>query len=153
MDQLKDAPVTPPEDEVTVEATQPETAPAAVAPEEATTPVPDAPQTTPSGEAPQAAAVKAPKSKSQAPIGVVVSAIIVALSLAALTVFVFLRSDMPKQTTTQNKTTTPTANPQAETLKAMEVDATATELNKSLDDASDSSDFNEAELNDASLGL
>lgn len=89
--------------------------------------------------------LKAPKG-SKTPIGVILLAIIVGLSLCGLTVFAYMKTkDTPKindqSSQTQQKAT------------SGDVDDTTKGVDESLKSVDDAQDFNESELSDTNLGL
>jgi len=86
--------------------------------------------------------------KAGGPIIAIVAAVVVALGLAAITVFAYMKTQQtdkpaPQQNTSANESTT---------APAEEVDQAAKDVDEAIN-AADEADFNEAELTDESLGL
>jgi hypothetical protein len=152
--------VTPPTDAAEMPASAPTVAPAAA--EVPSTPAPAAttdasaapaaPESTPEAPAPaspMAINAAAVPMKHHAPVGVVVGAIIIALVLAALTVFAFMKlnknSDSTKAPVKQATT--------AAKVTSSEVQETATAIDQSISSVNDSQDFNANDLTDTTLGL
>lgn len=92
--------------------------------------------------------------KSNLPVAEILIAIVVALALAGLVVYVYSQSKNSQQTDKNSKTTTSEsaiiAKPQASTT---DVDTTTQEVDQSLEQLNDSSDFSSSDLSDSSLGL
>jgi flagellar basal body-associated protein FliL len=82
--------------------------------------------------------------KKKAPIGVIVAAIVIALLLAAVAVFAYMK--------TQNKAAS-SNNPKVPTIGVSDVSETEKQLDDSLSKVSDDTDFAVGDLSDASLGL
>lgn len=128
---------------ITNQQAVPKTEPAAVHSVSATPPTPRNLEAT---FKPKPVPAKVPASRLRAPVAAIVVAVIVGLSLAALTVFAYFKGQ--DQQITENKPTSQTVQVQPEQVDES-ADAIDTELN-SLDDASD---FNTTDLNDETLGL
>lgn len=86
--------------------------------------------------------------KAGGPIAAVIAAIVVAVGLAAVTVYAYFKTQNDNKPSTSE--TAPAA--QAEPSAADEVDDTTKEVDQAIEDA-DGSEFDEAELSDESLGL
>lgn len=84
--------------------------------------------------------------KSGAPMAAIIVAIVIAITLAALTVFAYMKSKSDTKITSKSA---PTA---AAALTAADVDQAGQEMDATLQKADDTKDFAN-ELNDASLGL
>lgn len=108
-------------------------------------PKPAASATNPATQAPAGAkSLKAPKT-SKTPVGVILVAIIVGLSLSGLTVFAYMKTkDTPpvkQNTQSQQKAT------------SGDVDDTTKGVDESLKSVDDTQDFNDSDLSDTNLGL
>jgi hypothetical protein len=100
-----------------------------------------------SSTAPQSAKpLKAPK-KAKTPIGVIIVAVIVALSLSALTVFAYLKTkDSPSVKDNQKSQAQDRAS-------AGDIDDTTNGVDEGLKSLDDTKDFNDSDLSDTNLGL
>lgn len=97
-------------------------------------------------QAPQSAgkALKNPK-KGKTPVGVILVALLVAISLGALTVFAYMK--------TKDSAPVKPAQQTEQKASAQDVDNTTQGIDESLKAADDAADFNDSELSDTNLGL
>jgi uncharacterized protein HemX len=109
------------------------------------------PQATPSTSNPQSSETEpvtpANPKKSRPPIMVIIIAIIVALTMAGLTVFVYLKTkDTPslKQASKQS---------QQDKATSADVESATQSIDESMKSVDEASDFNDTELSDSNLGL
>lgn len=111
----------------------------------ADTPPAAEPQTAP--PAPEAAQPLKPPKKGKTPVGVILVAVLTAISLSVLTVFAYMKTkDNPQikndqQSQTEQKATTG------------DVDDTTKGIDESLKSMDDTADFNDTDLSDSNLGL
>lgn len=86
--------------------------------------------------------------KAGGPIIAIVSAVVVALGLAAITVFAYMKTQQTETPASQQSTSAGETTP----APTEEVDQAAKEVDEAIN-AADEADLNEAELTDESLGL
>lgn len=91
--------------------------------------------------------VPEPPHKAGAPIAAIIAAILVAIGLAAVTVYAYMKTQEDGKKTTSTSTQTDSSN------AANEVDQTTKEIDSTLNSTSEATDFPEAEITDQSLGL
>ncbi len=91
--------------------------------------------------------------KSGAPVVAVVVAIIVALALAGLVIFTFMKSKNASSTSKKAPTTAATQTTAKPLASPADVDATNKDIDTSLSKTDDTKDFPAADLSDKSLGL
>lgn len=101
----------------------------------------------PANEAPAPQMPPAPH-KASAPVAAIVAAILVAIGLAAVTVYAYQKTQNDSKAA---KTNTSTQTELKSTAK--EVDQTAKEIDSTLTTTDDAKDFPESEITDQSLGL
>ncbi len=99
--------------------------------------------------APAAAPITTSKPKKNTPVVAIVAAVIVALVLAGITVFAYMAATNGNEDTskTETKQQDQHVNP------AVAIDEAVNEIDKSLNELNDVSDFSEDELTDQHLGL
>lgn len=132
----------------------PENTPVSESTPPADTPPVDPPQSPPSDttpDAPAAAPPAAPK-KHGAPVVAILLAVIVAVALAGVAVFMYLKSKNAETLIKGSESSTQTVveKPQA---SPSDVDTTTKEIDDTLTRADDAADFSANELSDTSLGL
>lgn len=86
----------------------------------------------------------------KAPIGVIVVAVLVAVALAVLAVLTYMKNDQKEATSTPSPVTSQQAQ---ESVSAEDVDSTNKDIDDSLNQANDASDFDSNSISDTSLGL
>lgn len=79
------------------------------------------------------------------PIGAVIAAVVIAVLLAGLTVFAYLQSKDSKTASNKSAQTTK--------MSGKDVDATSSQIDSSIQSASDATDFGATDLSDSALGL
>lgn len=84
--------------------------------------------------------------KSGAPVGVIIVAVIIGLTLAALAVFAYLKTNKPSAGNTANQS-------QQSGVTPAEVDQTTKGIDESMKSLDDSKDFSQDDLSDPTLGL
>lgn len=104
------------------------------------------PAETTSADAAAPAPMEAPH-KAGAPIAAITAAILVALGLAAVTVYAYMKSQ------NENKPAATTTTQSASQTAASEVDKTTKEIDNTLSSTSEATDFPANEISDQSLGL
>lgn len=87
--------------------------------------------------------------KASAPIAAIVAAVLVAIGLAAVTVYAYQKTQNDSKATITNKNTTQTEVKST----AKEVDQTVKEIDDTLTTTDDAKDFPDSEITDQSLGL
>ena len=87
--------------------------------------------------------------KASAPIAAIVAAILVAIGLAAVTVYAYKKTQNDSKPAITNKNTTQTEVKST----AQEVDQTVKEIDSTLTTTDDAKDFPDSEITDQSLGL
>lgn len=84
----------------------------------------------------------------KAPIGAIVIAVLVAAALAAVAVWMYMNNDNNESTTPA-----PTTSQQTQEVAPSDVDETNKEIEESLNQADDASDFSDDGLSDSTLNL
>lgn len=146
-------PATPPVDSVATPEDNPEPTPKPT-PEPTVSDAPvAAPEPVPSA-APEHSLLSAQAShKSDKPIAVIIVAVLVAMSLIAVTVFAYMKTQNDTHPEANHTTTSPGGTHQQAAVTPNDVDTTSKEVDQTLSSLDDAKDFPDTELSDQALGL
>ena len=106
--------------------------------------------TEPEQVAPLIATMSPRAADHKAPVGVIVVAVLIAVALAGVAVLTYMKNDQ-KEAASQKAA--PTAQQTEQSVTADDVDTTTKDIDSSLDQADDATDFNTNSLSDSSLNL
>ncbi len=91
--------------------------------------------------------------RHKAPIGAIIAAIVIALLLAAATIFAYLRSSKDTTATSTKFPTTAASTATQPQLKASDIEQTSQGIDDSIKSIDNNKDFSSTDLSDTTLGL